>query len=241
MRLDQFLVKSNICSRTEAKKYIKSGRVIVNGVVAKDSSAHIDEKKDEVLFDNLVIEYSEFHYYMLNKPAGCVTATRDGLSATVIDLLKGEPVKDLFPVGRLDKDTEGLLIITDDGKLAHELLSPKKHVEKCYYVISNKQLTPDVALQMETGLDIGDDKPTLPAKVKELADDEISSRYNGFAYTLTICEGRFHQVKRMFEACGAKVLYLRRISMGGLALDEKLESGEYRKLTDEEVDLLRRR
>lgn len=237
MRLDQFLVQANICSRSEAKKIIKKGRVCVNGQINRDNSDHIDESADLITVDGKLIEYSRYHYYMLNKPAGCVSATRDGLSTTVIELLKGENVKNCFPVGRLDKDTEGLLIITDDGKLAHELLSPKHHVNKVYEVIADKKLSDSDTEQIEGGMDIGDDKLTLPASITYVEDisEGVSSLYK---YELTICEGRFHQVKRMFEKCGSKVVYLKRIAMGPLELDVDLEPGKYRILTEEEIELL---
>lgn len=246
MRLDQFLVKSNICSRSEAKKYVKKGRVSVDGQIVSDSSAHIDEKSARVAVDGVLIEYEANHYYMLNKPAGCVSATKDGLSDTVIDMLCGEPVNGLFPVGRLDKDTEGLLLITDDGKLAHELLSPKKHVDKCYYVLSNARLSSEDMVRMREGIDIGDDKPTLPADICESEriiniPADIDNGNGSFSYELTIHEGRFHQVKRMFEACGAKVIYLKRLTMGPLKLDESLETGKYRKLTENEIQMLKTR
>jgi len=237
MRLDQFLVQANICSRSEAKKYVKAGRVAVAGEVVRDSSQHIDEYHDRVTFDNEIVNYSKYHYYMLNKPMGCVSATVDGLSDTVIDILKDEAVKDLFPVGRLDKDTEGLLLITDDGKLAHNLLSPKKHVSKVYFATVDGRLSDENKSLMENGIDIGDDKLTLPARVEELSGES----HNGemlYNYRLSICEGRFHQVKRMFAACGLNVLYLKRLSMGSLQLDDKLKAGQYRALTQAEVDRL---
>ena len=231
MRLDRFLVQSNICSRSEAKVYIRKGRVSVNGSVCKDSALHVDENGDEISVDGQKISYEKNRYYMLNKPAGCVSAVKDGLSDTVIDILKAEPIGDLFPVGRLDKDTEGLLLITNDGDLAHRLLSPKHHVDKTYLVKSDKALSDEEIRDMEAGLDIGDEKLTLPASLKELSLEENM-------YELTIHEGRFHQVKRMFEACGAKVLYLKRLSMGPLRLDEGLEPGQYRKLSAEEIEIL---
>lgn len=295
MRLDQFLVKANICSRSEAKQYIKKGRVSVDGNVWRDSSAHIDENANVVALDGNVITYEQFHYYMLNKPAGCVSATRDGLSATVLDILKNENVKGLFPVGRLDKDTEGLLLITDDGKLSHELLSPRHHVDKTYYCFASHELTQEHMRIMCEGMDIGDEKITLPAAIEyigkgsrcimdeasEDADtmngddagtfdgddvdtldgadtgtldgeedcdetveehkDNCGKSIEGFEYLLTIHEGRFHQVKRMFEACDSKILYLKRISMGSLKLDDNLMPGQYRRLTGEEVDGLKGR
>jgi len=232
MRLDQYLVKSNICSRSEAKQYIKKGRVIVNGKVCNDSALHIDENTANVLFDGKQVAYEEFHYYMLNKPEGCVSATKDGLSQTVIDILKDEPHKGLFPVGRLDKDTQGLLLITDDGKLAHDLLAPRHHVDKTYFVQSDISLTEENMELIRKGMDIGDDKNTLPAQIIQLDTQDNS-------YNLTICEGRFHQVKRMFEGCGARVTFLKRLSMGPLKLDDNLKPGEYRKLSNEEISILK--
>lgn len=238
MRLDRFLVENNICSRSEAKKYIKMGRVSSAGVVLRDSSVHIDEYNDEIALDGNVIRYVKNHYYMLNKPAGCVSATKDGLSATVIDMLADVNTNGLFPVGRLDKDTEGLLIITDDGKLAHELLSPKKHVDKTYFVIADRILSREQMESIRNGIDIGDDKLTLPAQIT----DELQEKYavsEGYGYLLKIHEGRFHQVKRMFEKCGSNVVYLKRVSMGNLELDDTLEPGQYRELTMSEVDMLK--
>ena len=225
MRLDRFLVQSNICSRSEAKRFVKAGRVGVNGSTASDPSVHIDENKDMVTVDNNPVVYERFCYYMLNKPQGYVTATRDKDSKTVLDLLDGVKRDDLFPVGRLDKDTEGLLLITDNGRLAHDLLSPRHHVDKEYYVEVDRRLTDEEKNAFFTGIDIGDEKPTLPAKIEEQED----------AYLVTIHEGRFHQIKRMFKAFDANVTFLKRLSMGSLVLDENLEPGQFRPLTDDEV------
>ena len=172
---------------------------------------------------------------MLHKPSGVITATRDNHDKTVMDLLPKELAADFFPVGRLDKDTEGFLLITNDGELSHRLLSPKKHVAKTYYVECNGILTSEKILQLEQGLDIGDDKPTLPAVVEVI--QELDSSY---IIRLTITEGRFHQVKRMIQAIDGEVTYLKRLSMGGLTLDETLEKGIYRELTPEEVEILKR-
>ncbi len=228
MRLDRFLVQSNICSRREAKQLVKKSRVSVNGTPAKDPSAHINEDSDVVTFDGNPVSYNKFRYYMLNKPQGVVSSTDDGLNSTVIDLISSEDTKDLFPVGRLDKDTEGLLLITNNGKLAHELLSPRHHVDKRYYVETDIKLTPGVMETFRRGVDIGDEKPTLPADIEE----------SGKGYTVTIHEGRYHQIKRMFAALGPKVTFLKRISMGPLTLDGKLEPGQYRPLTGEEIEKL---
>ncbi len=230
MRLDQFLVKTDICSRSEAKKLIRSGRVCVGKMTVSDPSFHVDEENDEISFDGQIIVYESYRYYMLNKPQGYLSATEDGTCATVLDLLDGVNKKDLFPVGRLDKDTEGLLLITNDGKLAHELLSPRKHVDKRYYVETDKRLTPDELAAFAEGVDIGDDKPTLGAKIEEFGDTETT------AYYVTIREGRYHQIKRMFNAFDANVTYLKRLSMGSLILDKDLEIGRFRKLVQDEID-----
>ena len=230
MRLDRFLVKTDICSRSEAKKLIRSGRVCVNGEALRDPSVHVDENFDEITFDGETVVYEDYRYYMLNKPQGYVSATEDGASATVLDLLEGVNKKDLFPVGRLDKDTEGLLLITNDGKLAHELLSPKKHVDKRYYAKVDKRLTSDELTVFAGGIDIGDEKPTLPARIEECDDTDTPS------YLVTISEGRYHQIKRMFNAFGANVTFLKRLSMGSLVLDKDLESGQFRKLEKGETD-----
>ena len=253
MRLDQYLVKSNICSRSEAKKIIKKGRVCINGEVEKDAALHVDETIDEVCLDGVQIGFERYRYYMLNKPAGCVSATKDGLSNTVIDFLQGEDTRDLFPVGRLDKDTEGLLLITNDGKLAHELLSPKHHVDKIYEAVVDGQLSEGEMKMFCEGLDIGDEKKTLPAEIEKIEKGEYEK--NGlkkdglgnevdinrcYVYRVTIHEGRFHQVKRMFEAVGKHVIFLKRLSMGTLLLDESLQKGSYRRLTDEEIAELKK-
>lgn len=228
IRLDKYLADSGIGTRSEVKKLIKAGRIKIGEVVIKDADFKVDPDNMVVLFDNQQINYEEYLYFMLNKPAGCVSATRDKLSDTVISFLEGEPTRDLFPVGRLDKDTEGLLLITNDGKLAHELLSPKKHVDKVYHATVTHKLSDQDMEKFRTGLDIGDEKPTLPAEIELLDEKSIT-------YKVILREGRFHQVKRMFEALGSEVTYLKRMSMGSLMLDDSLEPGEYRRLTDEEI------
>ena len=197
----------------------------VNGRTATDPSVHINENEDPVTVDNNPVVYERFRYYMLNKPQGYVTATREKDSKTVLDLLDGVKRDDLFPVGRLDKDTEGLLLITDNGRLAHDLLSPRHHVDKEYYVEVDRRLTDEEKNTFLTCIDIGDDKPTLPAKIEE----------KDGAYLVTIHEGRFHQIKRMFKAFDVNVTFLKRLSMGTLVLDENLEPGQFRPLTDDEV------
>ena len=174
-----------------------------------------------------------YEYYLFHKPAGCVSATEDNLHKTVMDYLTDVRRKDLFPVGRLDIDTEGLLFITNDGALAHELLSPAKHVEKTYYAKVEGHVTEDDVNLFEKGVDIGEDVPTKPAKLVVLSEGDISE------VELTITEGKFHQVKRMFEAVGKKVIYLKRLSMGNLTLPKDLAPGEYRPLTKQELEHLR--
>ncbi len=243
MRLDKFLSEQNIGTRKQIKEYVKNGRCSVNGTPASKADMHIDENSDEIAFDGRVLSYSKYHYYLLNKPVGVVSATRDGRNETVLDLLSGENVKDLSPCGRLDIDTEGLLLITDDGDLIHRLLSPKKHVDKVYEVHIRQALLPSDIEKLEKGVNIGDKKDdgsidyTLPAKV-ELCDDKDEEGYP--IIFLTIHEGRFHQVKRMLEAVGNEVMFLRRISMGSLKLGEDLAVGDYRPLTEEEINELKK-
>ncbi len=243
MRLDKFLSEQNIGTRKQIKEYVKNGRCSVNGTPASKADMHIDENSDEIAFDGIVLGYSKYHYYLLNKPVGVVSATRDGRNETVLDLLSGENVKGLSPCGRLDIDTEGLLLITDDGDLIHRLLSPKKHVNKVYEVHIRQALLPADIERLEKGVNIGDKKDdgsidyTLPAKV-ELFDDKDEDGYP--VIFLTIHEGRFHQVKRMLEAVGNEVMFLRRISMGSLVLDDELGVGEYRALTEDEINELKK-
>jgi 16S rRNA pseudouridine516 synthase len=227
IRLDKYLADMGVGSRRDVKSILKAGRVKVNSVTVTEAEAKIDTESDNVELDGKRIGYEEYRYYMLNKPAGVISATKDKLSDTVIEILKGENTKDLFPVGRLDKDSEGLLIISNDGKFAHNVLSPAKHVDKTYFVRLDKKPNEEEISRIENGIDIGDDKPCLPAKVEVISDDE--------AY-ITISEGRFHQVKRMFQAVGINVTYLKRISMGALKLDENLSPGEYKKLSKEEIN-----
>jgi len=230
MRLDKFLCDSGYGTRSQAKQLIKKGRVLVNGNPCRQAERKIDEKKDAVTVNGTECSYREFVYYMFHKPADCVCAVRDNENRTVMEYLAKEDLrKDLFPVGRLDKDTEGLLLITNDGKLSHKLLSPKKHVPKTYYVKIKEELSEADVKILEDGVDIGDEKKTLPALVTRLGKKELQ---------LTISEGRFHQVKRMLSAVGSEVVYLKRISMGGLYLDENLKPGEYRTLTGEEIKSL---
>ena len=230
MRLDKFLSETTTESRSQVKREIRQGMVTVNGIVEKLPEKQIEEKTDCVCLKGKELHYQHFVYFMLNKPAGVVSATEDTLSKTVVELLSREDYrKDIFPAGRLDKDTEGFLLLTNDGELAHRLLSPKKHVDKTYFVRLRDALSEEAGAKLETGVSIGEKKDTRPAKVERVDTDTI---------LLTIQEGKFHQVKRMLQAVDNQVLYLKRITFGGLSLDEGLSPGEYRALSDEEVKLL---
>lgn len=247
MRLDKYLAQAGIGTRSEVKKMIRYGRVLLNDVVAKKPEEKVSES-DEVVVDGEVIVLEQFQYFMLNKPAGVVSATMDKNDATVVELIKEAHLKDIFPVGRLDKDTEGLLLLTNDGALAHELLSPRKHVEKTYFVRVTGKVTDEDVKAFAQGIDIGDDKLTKPAKLEKIQyvslDGEVMASADGEIMTelqITITEGRYHQVKRMFAKVGKPVQYLKRISMGSLKLDSSLQLGEYRRLTEEEVKVLKER
>ncbi len=227
IRLDKYLCEMEAGTRSEVKAFIKKGRVTVNGETAKAPEQKVDETRDTVTLDGLQFSYQKYFYYMLHKPAGVVTAVRDHHDQTVLDLLVDAPGKDLSPVGRLDKDTEGLLLITNDGALSHRLLSPVKHVPKTYLVHTKRPVTSQMCEKLEAGVEIGDETPTAPAKTKLLSDTDCG-------LLLTITEGRFHQVKRMLQAVGNEVVYLKRLSMGTLVLDETLSKGSWRALTEEE-------
>ena len=232
IRLDKFLCEMEIGTRSQVKDMVKKGMVSVDGEVIKKADFKFDETAAKVCVNGKELSYQKFYYYMLNKPQGVVSATADNHDRTVLDLLKDAPGKDLFPVGRLDKDTEGLLLITNDGELSHNLLSPKKHVDKTYLVETKEPVVEDMILKLEQGVDIGEEKLTLPAKVNKLEDKKIE---------LTITEGKFHQVKRMLKAVDNEVVYLKRLSMGSLKLDAELALGEYRCLTDDEITALKKR
>lgn len=229
VRLDKFLADAGAGTRSEVKKFIQKGKVQVNGVPAKKSEIKVSEEDEVVLDGNRISQAPEFVYYLLHKPAGYVSATEDKRDKTVMELVASDR-KGLFPVGRLDKDTEGLLLLTDDGELAHRLLSPKKHVDKTYFAKIDGQVTEEHVKQFREGLDIGDEKKTLPAVLTILLSGPVSE------IEVTIHEGRFHQIKRMFEAVGCKVTYLKRLSMGSLVLDETLPPEEYRPLTEAELE-----
>ncbi|HZG57161.1 pseudouridine synthase [Paenibacillus sp.] len=239
-RLDKMLGHLGYGSRTEIKKYVKEGRVLVNGAKAKDSGMQIDTNRDQVTFDGATVEYREFIYLMMNKPAGVVSATEDRRDRTVVDLLTpAQAAFEPFPVGRLDKDTEGLLLLTNDGQLAHRLLSPKKHVPKTYYADIAGLVTEEDGEAFARGVALDDGYVTLPARLRILDADGSNSAAPRSRIELTITEGKFHQVKRMFEAVGKRVTYLKRLSMGSLSLDERLPLGAVRELTKEELDGLR--
>lgn len=232
IRLDKYLADMGLGTRTEVKKDIKKGRISVNGEIIKSPEYKIDTQKDAVLADGKEIAYEELIYYMLNKPQGVVSATEDRRDKTVLDLISEKKRKDLFPVGRLDKDTEGLLLITNDGELAHNLLAPKKHVDKKYFVRLKAPLSEENRKCLEEGIDIGEDKLTLPAQIFVLNQERDEGE-------IIIREGKFHQIKRMFHAVGNEVVFLKRLSMGTLVLDEALLPGEYRLLTPQEIERLK--
>ncbi|MBR3635079.1 MAG: rRNA pseudouridine synthase [Lachnospiraceae bacterium] len=227
IRLDGYLCTCKGLTRSEAKKLIKEKRVSINDSIVSDPSCKVNDD-DMVKLDGEILIFEEYVYIILNKPSGYVTARTDSKNPTVMDLI-GEKRKDLSPVGRLDIDTEGILLITDNGKLNHNMLSPSKHVDKCYLVRCAHEVSDEDIDHLKNGVDIGDDKLTLPAKC-ERSDDNI---------LLTIQEGRYHQVKRMLAATGNEVVYLKRLSFGPLSLDDSLNPGEYRKLNKEELESLK--
>lgn len=232
MRLDKFVAKTGLGSRTEVRKLIRSGQVTVDGVVIKDRSFTLNSQTAKVMASGTELEYRGYHYLMLNKPPGVISATEDKLHATVLELLPPtyQHLK-LFPVGRLDKDTQGLLLLTDDGQLAHNLLAPKKHVPKTYLALVQGLVDKDNQEAFAKGIPLSD-FITLPAQLEILEAGPQSQ------VEVTICEGKFHQVKRMFHAVGKEVLALTRIRFGPLSLDAKLAPGDSRELTPEELTLL---
>ncbi len=230
MRLDAYLANSGLGTRSKVKEYLKQKRITVDGVMMKDFGLHVDPSKNIVALDGKPIEYKQYRYYIFNKPEGYITATEDKKDETVMDLLDIPNKSDYFPVGRLDKDTEGLLLITNDGVLSHKLLSPKKHVSKVYFAEIEGNLPTKVMEQFKNGITLDDGYTCMSAELEILKQVQNNSEIY-----LKIFEGKFHQVKRMFEAIGTKVTYLKRISMGNLKLPDDLNLGEYRELTDEEV------
>lgn len=233
-RLDKVISNLGYGSRKEVKAMARKGLIQVDGETIKDSSMLVDPEESNIVVNGEEIFYREYIYLLMNKPDGVISATYDSREETVIDLLEVEhQVFEPFPVGRLDKDTVGLLLLTNDGELNHRLISPKYHVDKVYYAKIDKKVTEDDVIKFKKGITIDDGYTCKEASLKILnASDE------GSEIELTIQEGKFHQVKRMFEAVGKKVTYLKRISFGGITLDEDLEEGEYRELTQEELDLL---
>lgn len=230
MRLDKFLAEVGLGSRKEVKQLIKKGHIRVNQKIEKSDKKQIDPEKDQVDYQGEILHYQEFYYYLLHKPAGVVSATEDKHDQTVMDLFSPSDYRsDLFPVGRLDKDTEGLLLITNDGKLAHDLLSPKKHVEKEYFAEVQGVMTAEDQQRFVDGF-LLDGERTLPA---ELLIDEVTE--NKSKVRIILHEGKFHQVKRMVKACGKEVTYLKRIRMGKLLLPKELVKGAYRSLTEDEL------
>lgn len=234
MRLDKFLAEVGLGSRKEVKQLIKKGQIKVNQQTEKSDKKQIDPEKDQVEYQGEILHYQEFYYYLLHKPAGVVSATEDKHDQTVMDLFSPTDYRsDLFPVGRLDKDTEGLLLITNDGKLAHDLLSPKKHVEKEYFAKIAGVMTAEDQQRFVEGIML-DGELTLPA---ELIIDETNSETS--QVRIILHEGKFHQVKRMVKACGKEVTYLKRIRMGKLTLPQDLAKGSYHPLTADELQGLK--
>lgn len=237
MRLDKFLADVGRGTRSQIKEMVRKGRVQVNGAPVKAPELKVDPETDQVAVDGVTIGYARMEYYMLNKPQGVVSATTDNRYETVVGLIRDALRRDLFPVGRLDLDTEGLMLITNDGDLAHSLLSPKKHVDKVYLVRLSGNLPEDAASRFKEGVVLEDKIRTRPATL-EYADGHAYGLEKEEGLTtvlLTIHEGKFHQVKRMFEALGCHVVYLKRLSMGPLVLDGDLKPGEYRPLGEDEI------
>lgn len=236
LRVDKVLSNLGYGSRAELKVHCKKGLVKVNDKVISNPGTQVDTDIDKIEFNNEVVRYREFVYIMMNKPDGYLSATFDKRDPIVLDLIDPSYLTfEPFPVGRLDKDTEGLLVLTNDGQLAHRVLSPKKHVPKTYYAKIEGIVTEEDVKAFEKGVVLDDGYETMPSQLKIIESGEVSE------IELTIHEGKFHQVKRMFESVGKKVVYLKRLSMGKLILDETLSLGEYRELTDKEVKLIEER
>lgn len=230
MRLDKFLSEMGLASRTESKKAAKGGSILLNGVPVRDVSVHIEPEKDAVTFMGAPVSYQKYTYIMLNKPDGVISATEDGDGMTVLDLLPDKYKKmGLFPCGRLDKNTLGLLILTNNGALAHRLLSPKCHVEKTYRFVCERPLTKEDEELLCRGVDIGEKTSTKPAIL------HLDSDHSG---TITVVEGKYHQIKRMFQAVCNKITYLERITFADIPLDTTLARGEWRELREEETKLI---
>ena len=235
MRLDKYLVSCAVGSRTEVKNFLKSGRVTVNGKKEKSAKLQINEETDEVCFDGQKLDYEEFVYYMMNKPQGVISATEDPKHKTVLDLLDDlARSKEVFPVGRLDIDTHGLLLLTNDGQLAHALLSPKRHVDKTYLAQVDGIMTQEDVEKFAQGIPLKD-FTCQPAKLELVS---VDTEKEESLVRVTIAEGKFHQVKRMVAYCGKEVVDLQRLTMGTLTLDEDLKRGEWRRLSKEELESL---
>ncbi|WP_216731728.1 pseudouridine synthase [Streptococcus mitis] len=233
MRLDKFLVSCAVGSRTEVKNLLKAGRVTVNGKKEKSAKLQINEERDEIRFDGQVLEYEEFVYYMINKPKGVISATEDPKHRTVLNLLDDlARSKEVFPVGRLDIDTHGLLLLTNDGKLAHALLSPKRHVDKTYLAQVEGIMTQEDVETFAKGIPLKD-FTCQPAKLELVS---VDTEKEESLVRVTIAEGKFHQVKRMVAYCGKEVVDLQRLTMGTLTLDEDLKRGKWRRLSKEELE-----
>jgi len=229
-RLDKLIASTGRWSRREVKTLVREGRVLVDGRIAGSAEEKYDAESCRIAVNGEELLLRRHTYVMLHKPAGVLSATEDGRGRTVLDLLTPELRKiGVFPVGRLDKDTEGLLLLTDDGELAHALLSPKKHVDKVYYARVSGRLAPEDCAAFEAGMTLGDGLECLPAGLELLSPQEA---------LVTLREGKFHQVKRMLAACGKPVTYLKRLSMGPLRLDEALAPGAFRPLTEGEIHTL---
>lgn len=236
MRIDKLLANSGFGSRKDVKKLLKSGAVLCNEKKITDAKAHVDPEQDQIMVHGELVEYRKFIYVMMNKPQGYISATEDDRLQTVLDLLEPEDAyMKPFPVGRLDRDTEGLLVLTNDGQLAHDVLAPKKHVPKTYYAVIDGAVDEVDIERFKQGVTLDDGYVTKPGELTILKSGTQSE------IELIITEGKFHQVKRMFEAVGKKVVYLKRIAMGVLLLDESLEPGEYREMTEEELVLMQKR
>ncbi|MFC4653085.1 pseudouridine synthase [Lactococcus nasutitermitis] len=235
MRLDKYLAESGLGTRSEVKTFIKKGRVRVNDKLVKTDKFQVDANQDIVKFDDSLVNHQTLFYYMMNKPAGVVSVTQDNLHKTVLELLSAEDYRtDIFPAGRLDKDTEGLLFLTNDGGLAHDLLSPHKHVEKEYFARIEGRVTQETVLRFAEGIELHGEKGNpFTGELFIEKSSEISE------IRLIIHRGVYHQVKRMFLALDMKVIYLKRLRMGTLALDMRLEAGNYRALTAHELEELK--
>lgn len=239
MRLDKFLAETGHGSRSQVKEMAKKGRIQVNGQVVKAGDVKVNPETDLVTVDGETAEYAVMEYYMLNKPGGVVSARTDRRYGTVVELIGDALRRDLFPVGRLDVDTEGLLLITNDGELAHNLLSPKKHVDKVYMARLSGILPEDAPRRLEEGLLLEDGTRALPAALSFGPHGQMKEENGLREVFLTIREGKYHQVKRMFEVLGCHVVYLKRLSMGSLVLDSDLKPGKYRPLREDEIHCLK--